>query len=183
MSLFCLKSSPSCYSIDSFNFHRLIFVFLKSSSIFSQDNSLPVLFHGIAILLASLSVMWSVKSIEVVNSIIVPFFLCLIFISFVWSLTLQYVGRGLAFMFSMDWGKEAIFYRRKDDAIIIPTVTLIASVIGQWVAISPFTFPLVQRYTKDQSFKFKKWKWCNSFSKRATYSVFTSNPFIPNSNQ
>ncbi|PIK48287.1 putative sodium- and chloride-dependent glycine transporter 2 [Apostichopus japonicus] len=80
---------------------------LSHDSLSSQDSYMPVLFHAISILLASLSVLWSVKSIELVNSIVVPFFLVLIFITFVWSLTLEYAGRGIAFMFSPDWGEFA----------------------------------------------------------------------------
>lgn len=72
---------------------------------FAQDSALPVLFHFVSILLAALTVLWSVKSIEVVNSIIVPFFLLLIFVSFIWSLTFEYGSRGLAFMFTPDWAE------------------------------------------------------------------------------
>ncbi|XP_030843277.1 uncharacterized protein LOC755109 [Strongylocentrotus purpuratus] len=66
---------------------------------------MPVLFHTFAIVLAALTVLWGVKSIEVVNSIIVSIFLLLLLICFIWSLTLPNAGDGIHFLFTPDWAQ------------------------------------------------------------------------------
>ncbi|XP_072041120.1 uncharacterized sodium-dependent transporter YhdH-like [Amphiura filiformis] len=72
---------------------------------FYQDSAWPVACHGAAVVLGALSVAWGVKSIELVNSIVVPIFLVLLLFTFIWSLTLEYASEGLKFMFSPDWDK------------------------------------------------------------------------------
>ena len=70
-----------------------------------QDTLWPVACHGAAVIGGALSVAWGVKSIELVNSIVVPVFLALLLFTFIWSLTLDYASEGIKFMFSPDWGE------------------------------------------------------------------------------
>ncbi|XP_022091047.1 uncharacterized protein LOC110979511 [Acanthaster planci] len=70
---------------------------------FVEDSWMPVLCHFVTILLGAVSVAWGVKSIELANCIVVPLFLLLLLFTFIWSMTLEYAGRGLKFMFSPDW--------------------------------------------------------------------------------
>lgn len=72
---------------------------------FANESAMPVLFHTIAILLAALTVLWGVKSIEVVSSIIVSIFLLLLLICFIWSLTLPNAIDGIRFLFTPDWAQ------------------------------------------------------------------------------
>ncbi|XP_002736219.2 putative sodium-dependent transporter HI_0736 [Saccoglossus kowalevskii] len=59
--------------------------------------------QAIAIILAGLAVMWGVKTIERVNSVIVPIFLLLLLFTFIWAMTLPGAELGLKFLFSPDW--------------------------------------------------------------------------------
>ncbi|XP_077989850.1 putative sodium-dependent transporter YhdH [Glandiceps talaboti] len=70
---------------------------------FVKDSYWSILTHGIAITLAGIAVLWGVKSIELVNSIIVPIFLVLILVSFIWSVTLPNAGKGIKYLFTPDW--------------------------------------------------------------------------------
>ncbi|XP_041481686.1 uncharacterized sodium-dependent transporter HI_0736-like isoform X2 [Lytechinus variegatus] len=70
---------------------------------FTNESAMPVLFHAISILLSALIVLWGVKSIELVSSIIVSIFLLLIIICFIWSLTLPNADDGIRFLFTPDW--------------------------------------------------------------------------------
>ncbi|XP_038051650.1 uncharacterized sodium-dependent transporter HI_0736-like [Patiria miniata] len=72
---------------------------------FVEDSWWPVLCHFVAILFGAVSVAWGVKSIELANCIIVPIFLLLLLFTFIWTMTLEYAGRGLQFMFSPDWAQ------------------------------------------------------------------------------
>ncbi|XP_077989849.1 putative sodium-dependent transporter HI_0736 [Glandiceps talaboti] len=72
---------------------------------FTKESYWPLLTHGMAALLSGTAVLWGVKSIELVNSIIVPIFLVLILITFIWSLTLEYAGTGIKYLFSPDWSE------------------------------------------------------------------------------
>ncbi|XP_022091160.1 uncharacterized protein LOC110979563 isoform X2 [Acanthaster planci] len=72
---------------------------------FVEDSWWPVLCHFVTILFGAVSVAWGVKSIELANCIMVPLFLLLLLFTFIWSMTLEYAGRGLKFMFSPDWAQ------------------------------------------------------------------------------
>ncbi|XP_071958674.1 uncharacterized sodium-dependent transporter YhdH-like isoform X1 [Antedon mediterranea] len=74
---------------------------------FAVDSAWPVFFHFLSVSLAALAIAWGVKSIELVNTATVPIFLCLILFTLIWSLTLEYAGEGLKFLFSPDWDELA----------------------------------------------------------------------------
>ena len=69
-----------------------------------QDSSWPVLFHGLAIIAASLSVIRGVATIEPVNKVIVPILLAIVVFSFYWALFLPYAADGIIHMFKPHWG-------------------------------------------------------------------------------
>lgn len=70
-----------------------------------QDSNWPVFYHGISILLAGLSVLGGVTTIEAVNKVIVPILLGLVVFSFYWAIFLPYASEGITFMFSPSWGE------------------------------------------------------------------------------
>ncbi|PVD32527.1 hypothetical protein C0Q70_07967 [Pomacea canaliculata] len=70
---------------------------------FAEDSSWPVLTHGVAVLLAGLSVVKGVKTIEKVSMVLVPTLLVIIIFNFVWSLTRSNADIGLTFMFTPHW--------------------------------------------------------------------------------
>ncbi|XP_071491876.1 uncharacterized sodium-dependent transporter YocR-like [Diadema antillarum] len=72
---------------------------------FAVDSDWPLLYHTVAIFLAGLTVLWGVKSIEVVCSVIVSIFLVLVVVCFIWSMTLPDAVSGVRFMFTPDWAQ------------------------------------------------------------------------------
>ncbi|XP_070534344.1 uncharacterized sodium-dependent transporter HI_0736-like [Ptychodera flava] len=72
---------------------------------YAKESSIPLVTHAVAISLAGIVVLWGVKSIEVFNSFVVPIFLLIILVTFIWSLTLPHAGEGVKFLFTPDWGE------------------------------------------------------------------------------
>nr|CAB3266308.1 sodium- and chloride-dependent GABA transporter 1-like [Phallusia mammillata] len=70
---------------------------------FAEESAWPVLFQAIVIVFGSICVFAGVRSIEPVMMIMVPALLCLMFASFVYSLTLEYSSIGIKHLFNMDW--------------------------------------------------------------------------------
>ncbi|KAJ8321594.1 hypothetical protein KUTeg_000065 [Tegillarca granosa] len=62
---------------------------------FARDSAWPVLTHGLAVLLAGLSVVKGVKTIEKVNMVLIPVLLTIILFTFTWSLTREYADYGI----------------------------------------------------------------------------------------
>ncbi|KAL5015281.1 hypothetical protein ScPMuIL_009551 [Solemya velum] len=70
---------------------------------FAQDSYWPLLTHGMAVMIAGISVIQGVKTFEKVNMVLVPLFLIIIIFTFIWSLTRRYADYGIKFLFSPDW--------------------------------------------------------------------------------
>ncbi|CAI8024003.1 Uncharacterized sodium-dependent transporter HI_0736, partial [Geodia barretti] len=68
-----------------------------------QGSNWPVLCHGVAILLASLSVSRGVSTIELVNKVIVPILLSIVVLCFYWAIFLPYAANGIIHLFSPSW--------------------------------------------------------------------------------
>ena len=68
-----------------------------------QQSGLPVVFHGIAMTIGALVVWKGVKSIERVNTFLIPALFTIVLISLVRAVTLDGAGDGIAFLFSPDW--------------------------------------------------------------------------------
>ncbi|RNC85467.1 MAG: sodium-dependent transporter [Balneola sp.] len=68
-----------------------------------QGNGLPVLFHGVIMLVGGFVVIKGISSIERVNKILIPSLLVVILVSLVKSLTLEGSGEGLKYLFTPDW--------------------------------------------------------------------------------
>ncbi|XP_070533164.1 uncharacterized sodium-dependent transporter HI_0736-like [Ptychodera flava] len=70
---------------------------------YAQESHWVLLPHAMATTLSGVTILWGVKTIEKVNSVIVPIFILLLVFSFIWSLTLPHASLGLKFLFSADW--------------------------------------------------------------------------------
>jgi NSS family neurotransmitter:Na+ symporter len=68
-----------------------------------QDGNYPILCHGVAVTISFLSIIKGVKTIELVNKIIVPVLLLIVAFSLGWSLSLTYADEGITYLFSPDW--------------------------------------------------------------------------------
>ncbi|XP_062520561.1 uncharacterized sodium-dependent transporter YocR-like [Corticium candelabrum] len=68
-----------------------------------QTSNYPILCHGIAVTIGFLSIIKGVKTIELVNKIIVPTLLLIVAFSLAWSLSLTYSYEGISYLFSPDW--------------------------------------------------------------------------------
>ena len=80
-------------------------VALDTRTSHTQDSNWPVLCHGLAMLLATLSVSRGVSTIEPVNKVVVPILLFIIVFCFYWALFLPYAADGIIHMFSPSWGE------------------------------------------------------------------------------
>ncbi|MEO0743593.1 MAG: sodium-dependent transporter [Bacteroidota bacterium] len=67
-----------------------------------QTSGLPVLFHGVAVLIGAAACWWGVSSIERANKVLVPTLLVIVVIAVVRALTLDGAGAGLAYLFTFD---------------------------------------------------------------------------------
>ena len=56
-------------------------------------------------MVAGLSVVKGVKTIEKVNMFLVPVLLIIILFTFTWSLTREYADYGITYLFTPNWGK------------------------------------------------------------------------------
>ena len=70
---------------------------------FAEHSSWPVLFQACVIIGGGLCVWAGVRSIEPVMMVMVPILLCIMIVSFVYSLTLPYASIGISHLFTMDW--------------------------------------------------------------------------------
>ncbi|XP_064597738.1 uncharacterized sodium-dependent transporter YocR-like [Liolophura sinensis] len=70
---------------------------------FAVNSYWPILTHSIAILIAGVSVIRGVKTIEKVNLFLVPLFLLIVLFTFTWSLTRKYADLGIRFLFTPSW--------------------------------------------------------------------------------
>lgn len=70
-----------------------------------QGSLYPVLCHGISVVIVILSILKGVKTIEMVNNVIVPVLLLIIAFSLAWSLSLTYAYAGVSYLFTPDWGE------------------------------------------------------------------------------
>jgi NSS family neurotransmitter:Na+ symporter len=68
-----------------------------------QGGGFPILFHGLAMLLAMVAVWRGVRSIERVNKVLIPALLLIVIVSLGRSITLEGAGQGIAFLFTPDW--------------------------------------------------------------------------------
>ncbi|XP_071100229.1 uncharacterized sodium-dependent transporter YocR-like [Haliotis cracherodii] len=87
-------------------FHELPTEVEESQAIFldfAEKSAWPVLTHGIAIVIAGLSVVKGVKTIEKVNMFLVPVLLLILLFTFVWSLTRKYADIGIKYLFTPNW--------------------------------------------------------------------------------
>ena len=73
-----------------------------------QDSHWPVWCHLISMILASLSVIRGVSTIEPINKIAVPVLLGIVLFSFYWAIFLPYADVGIEKFFSPNWGKLVI---------------------------------------------------------------------------
>ncbi|MEL6311578.1 MAG: sodium-dependent transporter, partial [Pseudomonadota bacterium] len=67
-----------------------------------QTSGLPVLFHGVAVLIGAAACWWGVSSIERANKVLVPTLLVIVVIAVIRALTLDGAGAGLAYLFTFD---------------------------------------------------------------------------------
>ncbi|XP_077989847.1 putative sodium-dependent transporter HI_0736 [Glandiceps talaboti] len=105
-SYYCTLCGWSLYYFYHFTFYSLPETEEESFDIFNEfteEGNWPLFTTFLADLIASVSVLWSVRSIEIANSILVPIFLLLLLFNFIWSMTLPYACLGLKFLFSPDW--------------------------------------------------------------------------------
>ncbi|XP_070534133.1 uncharacterized sodium-dependent transporter HI_0736-like isoform X2 [Ptychodera flava] len=105
-SYYCTLCGWSLYYFYYFIFYPLPETEDESTDIFyeyTEEGSWPIFTTFIAAVIAGVSVLWSVKSLEIANSILVPIFLLLLLFNFIWAMTLEYAGSGLKFLFSPDW--------------------------------------------------------------------------------
>ncbi|XP_070534588.1 uncharacterized sodium-dependent transporter YhdH-like [Ptychodera flava] len=72
--------------------------------IFSEQSCWPIVLQILVVLAAGLSLLTSVRGIEIVNNIMVPILFILVLVTFVWAMTVKNAVDGLKFMFSPDWG-------------------------------------------------------------------------------
>ena len=70
---------------------------------FAETSSWPVLFQACVIAAGGLCVYAGVRSIEPVMMIMVPILLCIMIVSFIYSLTLPFASIGISHLFTMDW--------------------------------------------------------------------------------
>lgn len=70
-----------------------------------QDSYWPLFFHAIVMCLGTLAIWKGVKSIERVNTILMPLLFVIIIISLIRALTLEGAGEGLAYLFRPEWGQ------------------------------------------------------------------------------
>ncbi|XP_065827007.1 uncharacterized sodium-dependent transporter HI_0736-like [Oscarella lobularis] len=68
-----------------------------------QDSNWPIVCHAIGCVLAGISIIKGVKTIETINKIIVPLLLVIVLFSTAWALSLQYAYEGITYLFSPDW--------------------------------------------------------------------------------
>jgi NSS family neurotransmitter:Na+ symporter len=68
-----------------------------------QASGLPVVFHGLAMLLGALACWQGVRSIERANMILVPTLLVILLIAVLRAVTLPGAGAGIAYLFRVDW--------------------------------------------------------------------------------
>lgn len=73
---------------------------------FQATNHWPVLCHGLAILLAGLSVSRGVATIEPVNKVIVPVLLVIVVFCFYWAIFLPHAAEGIIYIFTPSFGKN-----------------------------------------------------------------------------
>lgn len=66
-------------------------------------NGLPVLFHGVIMLLGGLVVIKGISSIERVNKILIPSLLIVLLVSLAKALSLDGSGAGISYLFTPDW--------------------------------------------------------------------------------
>ena len=68
-----------------------------------QNSTLPYMFHGLAVLLGGLAILRGVKSIERVNSFLIPSLLIIIILAVIKALFLPGAIRGISYLFRPDW--------------------------------------------------------------------------------
>ncbi|XP_006822836.1 putative sodium-dependent transporter YhdH [Saccoglossus kowalevskii] len=104
-SYYCTLCGWSLYYFQYFIFNDLPINETASQAIFDNytESSWTYFTTFLAALIASISVLWSVKSIEIANTILVPTFLLLLLFNFIWAMTLEFSNLGLRFLFSPDW--------------------------------------------------------------------------------
>lgn len=70
---------------------------------YAEDSKWPLLTHALALLMAGLSIVKGVKTIEKVNVFLVPVLLVIILFTFIWSLTREYADYGITYLFTPNW--------------------------------------------------------------------------------
>ncbi|XP_006818352.1 putative sodium-dependent transporter YocR [Saccoglossus kowalevskii] len=70
---------------------------------FTAESYWPLVCNALIVTLGALSILTSVRGIEIVNSILVPTLLVLLLFTFIWAMTLDNAVYGLKFMFSPTW--------------------------------------------------------------------------------
>lgn len=68
-----------------------------------QASGLPVVFHGLAMLLGALACGQGVRSIERANKVLVPTLLVIVLVAVFRAITLPGSGAGIAYLFRIDW--------------------------------------------------------------------------------
>ena len=68
-----------------------------------HSNGLPVLFHGVIMLLGGFVVIKGISSIERVNKVLIPSLLLVLLISLAKALSLEGSGAGISYLFNPDW--------------------------------------------------------------------------------
>lgn len=70
---------------------------------YAEESKWPLLTHAIALMVAGLSVIKGVKTIEKVNLFLVPILLAILLFTFIWSLTREYADYGIKYLFTPNW--------------------------------------------------------------------------------
>lgn len=68
-----------------------------------HSNGLPVVFHGVIMLLGGFVVIRGISSIEKVNKILIPSLLVVLIVSLAKALSLEGSGDGISYLFTPDW--------------------------------------------------------------------------------